>query len=89
MRGPFRRGGGSSAGHPPEAGMQRLTWDLRYPGPWAPNAPDGGPGGPLVPPGKYPVKLTAGGQTTTRTLEVKSDPRVAADGVTDGDLPSR
>ena len=66
--------------------MQRLTWDLRYPGVWAPNAPDGGPGGPLVPPGKYLVKLTAGGQTTTRTLEVKSDPRIAADGVTDGDL---
>ena len=32
------------------------------------------------------MKLTAGGQTTTRTLEVKSDPRIAADGVTDGDL---
>jgi hypothetical protein len=86
MRGPFRRGGGSSPGLLPEPGMQRLTWDLRFPGPWAPNAPDGGPGGPMVPPGKYLVKLTAGGQTTTRTLEVKSDPRVMADGVTDGDL---
>jgi photosystem II stability/assembly factor-like uncharacterized protein len=86
MRGPFRRGAGSSPGLKPEAGMQRLTWDLRFPGPWAPNAPEGGPGGPLVPPGKYTVKLTAGGQTTTRTLEVKSDPRVLADGVTDGDL---
>jgi photosystem II stability/assembly factor-like uncharacterized protein len=84
--GGFRRGGGSSPGIRPEPGMQRLLWDLRYPGPWAPNAPEGGPGGPLVPPGKYTVRLVASGQTTTRTLEVKSDPRVAADGVTDGDI---
>jgi photosystem II stability/assembly factor-like uncharacterized protein len=86
MRGFFRRGGVSSPGILPEAGMQRLSWDMRYPGPWAPNAPEGGPGGPMVPPGKYSIKFTAGGQTTTRTLEVKSDPRIAADGVTDGDL---
>ena len=51
MRGFFRRGAVSSAGILPEAGMQRLVWDMRYPGPWAPNAPEGGPGGPLVPPG--------------------------------------
>lgn len=66
--------------------MQRILWDLRFPGPWAPNAPEGGPGGPMVPPGKYTIKLTSGGQTTTRTLDVKSDPRVAADGVADGDI---
>jgi hypothetical protein len=40
----------------------------------------------MVPPGKYTIKLTAGGQTTTRPLEVKSDPRLASDGVTDGDI---
>jgi photosystem II stability/assembly factor-like uncharacterized protein len=84
-RGGFRQGGGS-AGIRPEPGMQRITWDMRYPGAWAPNAPDGGPGGPMVPPGKYTVKLTAGGQTITRTLELKSDPRVASDGVTDADI---
>ncbi len=87
MRGPFRRGGGSTAGIRAEAGMQRITWDLRYPGPWAANTPDGGPGGgPMVPPGKYSVRLTAGGQTITRTFDLKSDPRVAGDGVTDGDI---
>ncbi|MCC7242676.1 MAG: hypothetical protein IT180_12175, partial [Acidobacteria bacterium] len=85
-RGFFRRGASSSPGIRPEAGMQRVSWDLRYPGPWAPTAPEGDPGGPLVPPGKYTIKLTANGQTTTRTLEVKSDPRVAADGVSDGDI---
>ncbi|MCC7034655.1 MAG: hypothetical protein IT179_17675 [Acidobacteria bacterium] len=86
MRGFFRRGASSSPGIRPEAGMQRILWDLRFPGPWAPNAPEGGPGGPMVPPGKYTIKLTSGGQTTTRTLDVKSDPRVAADGVADGDI---
>jgi hypothetical protein len=66
--------------------MQRITWDMRYPGPWAPNTPEGGFGGPLVPPGKYSVRLTSGGQTITRAFDIKSDPRVAADGVTDGDI---
>ena len=86
MRGPFRGGGGSSAGIRAEAGMQRITWDLRYPGPWTAAAPEGGAGGPMVPPGKYSVRLTSGGQTITRTFDLKSDPRVAADGVTDGDI---
>ena len=31
----------------------------------------------MVPPGKYSVRLTAGGQTITRTFELMSDPRVA------------
>ncbi len=84
--GGFRFRGGSTAGIRAEAGMQRITWDLRYAGPWAPNAPEGGPGGPMVPPGKYSVRLTAGGQAITRTFDVKSDPRVAGDGVTDGDI---
>ena len=89
---PAGRGGGgfrqsaNSPGIQPDSGMQRITWDLRYPGPWSPNAPEGGPGGPMVPPGKYTVTLTAGGQTITRTIDVKSDPRVAGDGVTDADI---
>ena len=51
MRGPFRRLGGSSAIEA-RAGMQRFTWDMRYPGPWAPNAPGGGAGGPMAAPGR-------------------------------------
>jgi hypothetical protein len=84
--GGFRRGGGGSTSIRPEAGVQRISWDLRYPGPWAPNAPEGGFGGPMVPPGKYTVRLTSNGQTITRAFDVKSDPRVAADGVSDGDI---
>jgi hypothetical protein len=83
MRGPFFRGAQGSTSIRPEAGMQRITWDLRYPGPWTAQNPNGGPGGPMVPPGKYTVRLTAGGQTITRTFALISDPRVAADGVTD------
>jgi hypothetical protein len=66
--------------------MQRVMWDMRYRGPWAPNTPEGGFGGPVVPPGKYSVRLTSGGQTITRTFDIKSDPRIAADGVSDGDI---
>src|SRR5688500_14709297 len=84
MRGPFGgRGGGGSTSIRAEAGMQRISWDLRYPGPWTAATPAGGPGGPMVPPGKYTVRLTAGGQTITRSFDLKSDPRVATDGVTD------
>ena len=84
MRGPFGgRGGGGSTSIRAEAGMQRILWDLRYPGPWTAQAPNGGPGGPMVPPGKYTVRLTAGGQTITRTFQLISDPRVVTDGVTD------
>jgi hypothetical protein len=63
--------------------MQRIMWDLRYPGSWTAQTPGGGPGGPMVPPGKYSVRLTSAGQTITRTFQLMSDPRVATDGVTD------
>ena len=83
MRGPFFRGPQGSTSIRAEAGMQRITWDLRYPGPWTAQNPAGGQGGPMVPPGKYTVKLTSGATVISRTLDLKSDPRVAADGVTD------
>jgi len=63
----------------PEAGMNRFAWDLKFEppakakeeGPWT-----GRPEGPFVVPGKYEVKLTAGGKTYTAPLEVKLEPRV-------------
>jgi hypothetical protein len=85
MRGPFR-GQGGPTGLRPEAGMQRFAWDMRYPGPWAPTAPNGGGGGPLAAPGKYTVRLTAGGAPQTRAFELKVDPRIPRDGVTQADL---
>ena len=88
MRGPGRGQGGPSTLRP-EAGMQRFNWDMRHPGPWASNAPAGGGGGPLVPPGKYTARLISGGPTQTRTFELKADPRVAGDGVTQADLEAQ
>lgn len=59
---------------------------MRYPGPWAPNAPTGAAGGPMAAPGKYSVTLTADGQAQTRASSLVVDPRVTRDGVTQLDL---
>ena len=62
------------------AGLNRFTWNLRYPGPfafpgmilWGANAKMG----PAALPGTYRVRLTAGGVTQEQTLKVEKDPRV-------------
>jgi len=71
---------------PAVPGMHRFVWDLRYSPPDAlsheypisavvhDTPPE--PLGPLVLPGTYQVKLTAGGQSFTQPLEVRMDPRV-------------
>jgi hypothetical protein len=75
--------------HPPvAAGLQRVTWDLRYPGAtdfpglimWAASSR-----GPLAPPGTYQVKVTADGATATETFAIRREPTVLKD-VTDQDL---
>jgi len=90
-RGGGRRGGGLPAALPTKVGMNRFVWDLRYPGgPAAAADGEGGGGfggnGPLVAPGTFKARLTAGGVTKTETFTVKIDPRVAKDGVTVADL---
>jgi photosystem II stability/assembly factor-like uncharacterized protein len=72
---------------PQETGLNRTTWDLRFQGPHVRRAEsdDDGGGfrfratGPLVLPGKYTIRLTAGGKTLTQELEVKLDPTVPVD----------
>jgi photosystem II stability/assembly factor-like uncharacterized protein len=69
-----------------DAGMHRWIWDLRYPAPEATNhsypisaVPHDTPlypVGPLVLPGRYEVRLTAGGQSVTQPLTIEMDPRV-------------
>lgn len=93
------RGGGGRRGSalpttlPTKAGMNRFVWDLRYPGgPAAGGDGEGGGfagGGPLVAPGTYRARLTAGGVTRTESFAVKIDPRVAKDGVTALDLAAQ
>jgi hypothetical protein len=57
----------------------RFVWDLRYGG-------AAGNAGPLVVPGSYQVRLSAGEWSQSRPLDVRIDPRVAADGVTQANL---
>jgi hypothetical protein len=68
------------------AGMHRLTWDLRYPGPWTSVAVPEGPNGPVAVPGRYLAKLTVGSYTSTEPFIVVEDPRITADGVTTANL---
>ena len=68
-------------------GMNRFTWDLRYP-----NARDfpgiilwaGSTRGPLSPPGRYTVKVTAGGITKTEPFDIRRN--TAVPGLTDAHL---
>jgi len=89
-RGGGRRGGGLPSTLPTKIGMNRFVWDLRYPGGPA-TAADGegggfGGGGPIVAPGSFKARLTAGGVTKTESFTVKIDPRIAKDGTTVADL---
>jgi len=69
------------------AGLNRFSWDLRYPGAtsfdcmilWG-----GSASGPVAPPGQYRIRLTANGRTETQSFTVRRDPRLI--GVTDADL---
>jgi photosystem II stability/assembly factor-like uncharacterized protein len=71
----------------PKAGINRTNWDLRWT-PWAEPTPEQrqaieagfffGPRGPLVEPGRYTVKISAGKQEATQTVEVTDDPRIKA-----------
>ena len=73
------------------AGVNRVMWDLRHTPPPAPEGGGGfgggggggggfgggGPRGPLVPPGQYTVKVTAGTHTTdAQPITVEEDPRI-------------
>jgi hypothetical protein len=88
--------GGADEGprRPPEphpavaAGLNRLTWDMRYPGAtdfpglimWA-----GSSRGPLAAPGAYQVRVTADGQADTQPFAIRREPHILKD-VTDQDL---
>jgi photosystem II stability/assembly factor-like uncharacterized protein len=79
-----RRGGGAPVRLSRSAGMHRFMWDFRYGA--VPGETGRGGGAPMVVPGTFSVRLKAGELVETKPLEVKLDPRVAADGVTVADL---
>ncbi len=81
---PSTRGFGSPPCEP-KPGINRVNWDLRY-SPWAEPTPQQrqamaagfgfGPRGPLVEPGQYTVKITAGKNEATKIGQVDEDPRI-------------
>ncbi len=74
-------GGGAPARVAAEKGLNRFTWDYRYPDAtrfpglimWA-----GSTSGPKAVPGAYQVKLSVDGKLLTETFEVRKDPRIPA-----------
>ena len=67
--------------------MQRITWDLRYPGPWtAQTARTAAPAARWCRPGNTASASPSGGQTITRTFDLSRIRASAADGVTDGGI---
>ncbi len=85
-----RAGGSGVIAAPAAAGMQSVTWDMRYPA--ATSFPGmilwgGGVQGPLAAPGTYQVRLTADGRTETQSFRVRRHP--LHEGVTDADLQAQ
>jgi len=70
----FRRSSYRGNRVPLNAGVNRFVWDVRD------------ADGLTLPPGRYRAELGVGGETFTRTLPVRIDPRVARDGITVADL---
>ncbi len=83
---PESSGEGEGFGPPPsmrklpaKAGLNRFVWDLRHPDAkrfkgmilWSAEMR-----GPVAVPGKYEVRLKAGGKTLTRSLDLRPDPRL-------------
>ncbi len=82
-----RRRGVPSAAVPKQAGLNRFSWDMRIEGPAASGDGYSSRSGPLIPPGTYQVRLTAGESwSQMRSFEVRIDPRVTAAGITQADL---
>ncbi len=87
VRGPSGRVGAPEL--PTHAGLNRFIWDMTYPGPWTSNATQRSRSGPMVAPGTFSVRLTAGGTSTTQPLVITADPRVTRDGITQAILESQ
>jgi len=70
------------ANAPARKGLNRYLWNRRLPGVSNVEAKDLEPwhrtDGPMVPPGRYAVRLEADGASQTQPFEILSDPRIAA-----------
>ena len=89
-RGGQGRGGAGGGFVSTAAGLQSVTWDLRYPG--ATTFPGmilwgGNTAGPLAAPGTYQVRLTVDGRAQTQPFTVRRHPLYTD--VTDADLQAQ
>ncbi len=69
-----------------EPGMNRFRWDMTHFGAWDEDEADSYSDGPMVRPGEYTIRLTAGGTTVDQVLTIVVDPRVLAQGTTLQDI---
>jgi photosystem II stability/assembly factor-like uncharacterized protein len=86
---PTGSGPAARAKLPNGEGMHRFVWDLRFPGPWNKASGEAPRSGPMVPPGEYRAHLTIDSWSATRSFNVRMDPRVLAEGVTEEDVGSQ
>ena len=81
-RGRGGRGGGGSSSVPARQGLNRFTWDGRYPAlfqiPQGIVMWGGGGPGPRALPGKYTARLTVNGGTLSQDFELKADPNATS-----------
>ncbi len=74
---------------PTRLGLNRVVWDMSYAGPWSASATQRGRNGPMAAPGRYQVRFTSGGRSTTQPLTLRPDPRMLQDGITQGILEAQ
>lgn len=83
----FTKGG--RPGLPNKAGTNRFRWDMTHRGAWSANANRSFSNGPMVAPGSYTARLTAGSYSATQSFEVLADPKVLASGVTQENMAAQ
>ncbi len=74
---------------PSRAGLNRFVWDMLYAGPWSPNSAQRGRNGPMASPGQYTLRLTTGRRSSTQPLQLRADPRVLRDGISQAMLDAQ
>lgn len=70
-------------------GLNRFAWDMRHRGPWHADESRRFRGGPLAAPGTYTLQLNVNGTVLEQSLELVTDPRVVAQGVTTADIAAQ
>ena len=72
-----------------DAGLNRFRWTMRHFGAWHSNEDRRYQNGPMVKPGTYTVRLSAGDSTMEHAFQLQVDPRVLAGGTTLADISAQ